>query len=52
MKIEWFVTNVTAARSPDTEERVFWGVFGFAVFEQFRPIFVVREPLCNVGTPS
>ena len=61
MKIEGLVTNVTAVKSPERATAVefperaeratyFEGAFG--VFYQFRQFFLVREPLCGVGTPS
>ena len=50
MKIESLVAVVTAVGSPDRAERaIFGGDFGWAFFGQFRPYFVVKEPLCDVG---
>ena len=54
MKIESFVVDVTAVGSPDIAERVilFGGDFGLAWFLPIQAVFVVREPLCDVGPPS
>ena len=53
MKIEWFASNVTSVESPDKEECAILGVILASVFDQSSPyLFVVREPLCDVGTPS
>ena len=40
MKIEWLVNDLTAVRSLDEQNVLFWGDFGWAVFGQFRPLGV------------
>ena len=53
MKIKWLVADVTAVRSPDRAERAILGDdFGWACFWPSQGIFVVDEPLCDVGTSS
>ena len=54
MKIEWFVINVKAVRSPNRAQRAILGmVLAGRVFGHFRPyLLVVAELLCDVGTPS
>ena len=52
MKIEWFVANVTAVGSPDRVEHAIWEVILVSVFLSVKAIFVAREPLCDVETPS
>ena len=53
MKIEWLVTDVTAIGFPGRVERAIWGGdFGWACFWPIQHIFVVAEPLCDVGTSS
>ena len=53
MEIEWFVANVTADRSPDRAERATLGVIlAGRVFSPIQDIFVVAEPLRDVGTSS
>ena len=48
MKIEWLVADVTTVGSPDRAER--------AILEMMlagnSPVYVLRELLCDVGTPS
>ena len=52
MKIESFVTNVTAVGSPDSAEyAIFGGDFGWALFGPIHTVFVIGEPFCDVGTP-
>ena len=51
MKTEWLVTNVTAVVSPDRAERAMLGII-LGIFWPIQAIFVVGEPLCDVGTPS
>ena len=52
MKIEWLVADVTAVESLDRAERAILERFlTGCVFGQLRS-FCVREPLCDVGTPS
>ena len=46
------MTNVTAVRCPDrAEHAILEVILGGRLFGQLRPIFVVGEPLRNVGTP-
>ena len=46
MKTEWLVTDGTVVRSPDKAERAILGVIlTERFFDQFRPIFVVGDPL-------
>ena len=55
VKIKWMVTFVAAERSPDRAERANLGVirgFWLDVSLTVQVVFVVREPLCNVETPS
>ena len=53
MKIEWLVTDVTAVGSPArTECAILGGDFGCRCFWPIQDIFVVAEPLCDVGTFS
>ena len=54
VKIQWLVTDVTAVRSLDRAECAILGVvLAGCVFGPFRTyIFVVTEPLCDVGTFS
>ena len=52
MKIEWLVTDVTAVRSPDIAERAILGaILAGALFCPIQCVFVIGEPLCDVGTP-
>ena len=52
MKIEWLVANVRAVGSLDTPERVILeGDRGWVFFFPIQVIFVVGEPLCDVGHP-
>ena len=51
MKIEWFVTDVTAVGSPDSAECAILCAT-LAIFWPIQTVFVVRESLCGVGTPS
>ena len=53
MKIEWLVTDVTAVRSPDRAERaILRATLAGRLFLLIQAVFVVGEPLCDVGTPS
>ena len=53
MKKEWLVADVTSVGSPDIAERaILWGDFGWALFWPIQAVFVVGEPLCDIGTPS
>ena len=53
MKIEWLVTDVTTIGFPGREVYVILGGdFGWACCWPNQAIFVVAEPLCDVGTPS
>ena len=53
MKIEWLVTDVTAVGSPGrAEHAVLGGILAGRVFGQIQDIFLVAEPLCDVGTSS
>ena len=47
VKIEWLVTDETAAGSPDRAERaiLFGDDFGLALFLPIQAVFVVGEPL-------
>ena len=51
MKIECLATIVTAVGSPDRAERAIWGVI-LNIFWPIQATFVVREPRCDVRTPS
>ena len=51
MKIEWFVTDVTAVRSPRKAESDIFEVI-LEVFWSIQATVVVREPLCDVGPSS
>ena len=52
MKIEWLVTVVTAVVSLDRGGRAILGVILVWRFWSIQAIFVIGEPLCDVGTPS
>ena len=53
MKIKSLVSDVTAVRSPDRAERAILEVIlAGRFFLPVQAVFVVREPLCGVGTPS
>ena len=53
LKIEWLVTDVTAIGSPDRAERaILGGPHGWECFWQIEVVFVVGEPLGDVGTSS
>ena len=52
MKIEWLVTNVTAVISPDRAERLALIALLRVVCWPIQAVFVLQEPLCDVGTPS
>ena len=51
MKIEWLITNVTAAGSPDRAERAILGVILVGRDIADLDVFVVGKLLCDVGTP-
>ena len=51
MKKEWLAANVTAVRSPGRAERAIWGGISAGRFLWLiQAVFVVGEPLCDVGT--
>ena len=52
MKIELLVTDVIAVGSPDRAEHAVLGVILAGLFWPIQTVFVVRERLCDVGTPS
>ena len=52
MKLQWLVTNVTPFGSPDRAERAILEVIWRGVFLPIQAVFVEREPLCGLGTPS
>ena len=52
MKIKWFVANVPAVGPPDKAEHAILGVVLAGPLLSIQAIFVVEEPLCNVGTIS
>ena len=53
MKTKWLVTDVTAVGSSGrTECAILGGDFGWACFWPIPAVFVVAEPLCDVGTSS
>ena len=53
MKIEWLAADETAVGSLERAERaILRGDFDWACFSPIQIIFVVRAPLCGVGTPS
>ena len=53
MKIKWLVANVAPVESPDIAERAILGrILAGALFWIVQAVFVVREPLCDVGTSS
>ena len=54
MKSEWLITEVTAVESPVRAERAILGaILAIGVwFWQIQAVFVVGEPLSNVGTTS
>ena len=49
MKTKWLVANVIGVGSRDRAERA---VLEGALFCPIQAVFVVGEPLCDVGTPS
>ena len=51
MKIEWLITDAPAIGSSGQSGTFHGGDFGFACFWPVQDIFVVAEPLCDVGTP-
>ena len=53
MNTECLVTDETAVRSPDRAERAILGHdFGLACFWPIGVVFVVGQPLRDVGVPS
>ena len=53
MKIQWLVTDVTAIGPPGrAKHAIGGGDFGLARFWPIQDIFLVAEPLCDVGTSS
>ena len=53
MKLEWLVADVTAIGSSGRAENAILGVMlAVCVFWPIQDIFVVAEPLCDVGTFS
>ena len=52
MKIYWLVTNVTAVESSDRAEHAILGMILAGRFLVNSGLFVVGEPLCDVGIPS
>ena len=51
MKIKWFVTDVTAVGTPDRAERAILKlILAGPFFWPIQAVFVVGEPLCDVGT--
>ena len=53
MKIEWLVADVTAVGSLDrAKHAIFRTDVCWACILLIQVMFVVREPLCGVGTPS
>ena len=54
MKIELLVAGITVVGSPNIAERAmyFGGDFTWALFWPIQAVFLVREPFCDVGTPS
>ena len=54
MKIEWLVVDVRAVGSPDIAGRTCYlgGDFGWALFWLIQAVYVVKEPFCDIGTPS
>ena len=51
MKIEWLVADVTAVGFPDRAERAILWMILAGLFWAVQAIFVVGEPLWDVGTP-
>ena len=53
MNIKWLVADVAAVRSPDRAEhaKYFGSDFGWTFFWSIQAVFLVWEPLCDVGTP-
>ena len=49
--LEWLITNVTAAGSPDRAERAILGVILVGRDIADLDVFVVGKLLCDVGTP-
>ena len=51
MKLEWLITDMTAVVSLDRAGHAIFGVIvAGRVFWSIQDIFVVAEPLCDVGT--
>ena len=51
MDLKRLIADITAVESPERAERAILGVI-LGVFWSVQAIFVVRKPLCGVGTPS
>ena len=51
--MQWLVADVTAVGSPDICSGTCYigGDFGWAFYWPIQAVFVVRELLCDVGTP-
>ena len=53
MKRKWLITNVTAVGSTDKGEcAIFGDDFGWALFWPIEDVFVVGDPLSDLGPPS
>ena len=52
MKIEWLFADATAVRFLDRADGAILGGISAELFCSIQAIFVDREPLCDVGTPS
>ena len=53
MNMEWLVTNVTAVGFPRRAEHAILAViFGSAFLWAIQTIFVIKEVVCDAGTPS
>ena len=52
MELQWLVTDVTAVGSPDiAEDAILEVILSGALFWPIQCVFMVGEPLCDVGTP-
>ena len=52
VKIEWLVNDLTAVGSPGRTEHAILGMILAKRYLPIQDIFVVAEPLCDVGTSS
>ena len=52
MKTEWMVADVIVVRFPDREKRAISRVISARRFLPIQAVFLVREPLSNVGNPT